>query len=89
RVARALDSLPDQVRPPEVSKSNSDESPIAWFVLNSETMDSLQLSDYAQRFIVDRLAVVDGVSNVRIGGERQYAMKIWLNRQAMAARGIT
>ena len=64
RVARALDSLPEQVRPPEVSKSNSDESPIAWFVLNSETMDSLQLSDYAQRFIVDRLAVVDGVSNV-------------------------
>lgn len=89
RVARALDSLPEQVRPPEVSKSNSDESPIAWFVLNSETMDSLQLSDYAQRFIVDRLAVVDGVSNVRIGGERKYAMKVWLNRQAMAARGIT
>ncbi|ATC83117.1 hypothetical protein PAGA_a2901 [Pseudoalteromonas agarivorans DSM 14585] len=76
RVARALDNLPEQVRPPEVSKSNSDESPIAWFVLNSETMNSLQLSDYAQRFIVDRLAVVDGVSNVRIGGERQYAMKI-------------
>ncbi len=89
RVARALDSLPEQVRPPEVSKSNSDESPIAWFVLNSTTMDSLQLSDYAQRFIVDRLAVVDGVSNVRVGGERKYAMKIWLNRKAMAARGIT
>ncbi|WP_213607620.1 efflux RND transporter permease subunit [Pseudoalteromonas sp.] len=89
RVARALDSLPEQVRPPEVSKSDSDDSPIAWFVLNSETMDSLQLSDYAQRFIVDRLAVVDGVSNVRIGGERKYAMKVWLNRQAMAARGIT
>ncbi|MEM0514104.1 efflux RND transporter permease subunit [Pseudoalteromonas sp. YIC-827] len=89
RVSRALDSLPDQVRPPEVSKSNSDESPIAWFVLNSGSMDSLQLSDYAQRYIVDRLAVVDGVSNVRVGGQRQYAMKIWLNRQAMAARGIT
>lgn len=89
RVSRALDSLPEQVRPPEVSKSDSDESPIAWFVLNSTSMDSLQLSDYAQRYIVDRLAVVDGVSNVRIGGERQYAMKIWLDRQAMAARGIT
>ncbi|WP_419146973.1 efflux RND transporter permease subunit [Pseudoalteromonas 'SMAR'] len=89
RVSRALDRLPEQVRPPEVSKSNSDESPIAWFVLNSETMDTLQLSDYAQRLIVDRLAVVDGVSNVRIGGERQYAMKIWLDRKAMAARGIT
>ncbi len=89
RVARALDNLPDQVRPPEVSKSNSDESPIAWFVLNSTSMDSLQLSDYAQRYIVDRLAVVDGVSNVRVGGERKYAMKIWLDREAMAARGVT
>ncbi|RJE77981.1 multidrug transporter AcrB [Pseudoalteromonas sp. MSK9-3] len=89
RVSRALDRLPEQVRPPEVSKSNSDESPIAWFVLNSDSMNTLQLSDYAQRFIVDRLAVVDGVSNVRIGGERQYAMKVWLNRQAMAARGVT
>ncbi|MCF6435538.1 efflux RND transporter permease subunit [Pseudoalteromonas sp. MMG022] len=89
RVSRALDSLPEQVRPPEVSKSNSDESPIAWFVLNSETMNTLELSDYAQRFIVDRIAVVDGVSNVRIGGERQYAMKIWLDRRAMAARGVT
>ena len=89
RVSRALDRLPEQVRAPEVSKSNSDESPIAWFVLNSDSMNTLQLSDYAQRFIVDRLAVVDGVSNVRIGGERQYAMKIWLNREAMAARGVT
>lgn len=89
RVARALSSLPEQVRSPEVSKSNSDDSPIAWFVLNSTTMDSLQLSDYAQRFIIDRLSVVDGVSDVRVGGERKYAMKIWLNRQAMAARGIT
>ncbi|MFC3033569.1 efflux RND transporter permease subunit [Pseudoalteromonas fenneropenaei] len=89
RVSRTLDRLPEQVRPPEVSKSDGDESPIAWFVLNSQTMDSLQLSDYAQRYIVDRLAVVDGVSNVRIGGERQYAMKIWLDRKAMAARGIT
>ncbi|TMO63215.1 efflux RND transporter permease subunit [Pseudoalteromonas aurantia] len=89
RVSRALDRLPEQVRLPEVSKSNSDESPIAWFVLNSDNMNTLQLSDYAQRFIVDKLAVVDGVSNVRIGGEREYAMKVWLNRQAMAARGVT
>ena len=89
RVSRAADNLPDQVRAPEVSKSDTDGSPIAWFLLNSTTMNSLQLSDYAQRYIVDRISVVDGVSNVIIGGERQYAMKIWLNRSAMAARGIT
>ena len=53
RVARALDNLPEQVRPPEVSKSNSDESPIAWFVPNREIMILLHLSVYAHRFIVD------------------------------------
>ncbi|KZN51439.1 efflux RND transporter permease subunit [Pseudoalteromonas luteoviolacea] len=89
RVSRALDRLPEQVRPPEVSKSSDDENAIAWFVLNSTSMDTLQLSDYAQRYVVDRLAVVDGVSRVQIGGERRYAMKIWLDRQAMAARGVT
>ena len=89
RVSRALNNLPDQVRPPEVTKSDSDDSPIAWFVLNSQTMNSLELSDYAQRYIVDRIAVVDGVANVRVGGERRYAMKVWLNRDEMAARGVT
>ena len=89
RISRALRSLPEQADPPQVFKANDDESVIVWFVLQSETMTTLELTDYANRYIVDRFAVVDGVARVRVGGGRTYAMKILLNRAAMAARNVT
>ncbi|PTB84665.1 multidrug transporter AcrB, partial [Pseudidiomarina aestuarii] len=89
RVSRVLDNLPEQVDPPEVSKANSDESTVVWYNLRSESMTVLELTDYADRYIVDRLSVVDGVARVNLGGERRYAMRIWLDRDAMAARNIT
>src|SRR5690606_17205157 len=57
--------------------------------MRSATMDTLELSDYADRYIVDRLSSLDGVAQVRIGGRQRYAMRIWLDSAAMAARGIT
>jgi len=89
RISRALRQLPEQADPPQVSKADGDESVIVWFVLQSEVMSTLELTDYAQRYIVDRFAVVDGVAQVMIGGGRTYAMKIFLDPVAMAARGIT
>ncbi|CUS48194.1 MAG: RND-type HAE1 family hydrophobe/amphiphile export system permease component [Idiomarinaceae bacterium HL-53] len=89
RVQRVLNNLPDQVDPPEVTKANSDEDTVVWYNLRSENMTTLQLTDYANRYIVDRLAVADGVARVNLGGERRYAMKLWLDRNAMAARNIT
>lgn len=89
RVSRVLNNLPEEVDPPEISKADSDTRPILWFNLTSPVMDVLQLTDYAERNIVDRLSVVDGVSGVTIGGQKRYAVRIDLDRQAMAARGIT
>ena len=89
RISRALNNLPDQAEPPEVFKANDDESTIVWFVLQSDAMSTLQLTDYAQRYIVDRFSVVDGVARVQVGGGRTYAMNVVLNRKAMAARGVT
>lgn len=89
RVQRVMRSLPEQVDPPEVTKANSDEDTVVWYNLRSENMTTLELTDYASRYIVDRLSVVDGVARVNIGGERRYAMKLWLDRNAMAARNIT
>lgn len=89
RVSRALDNLPEESDPPEVSKASSDESTVIWYNLRSESMSILELTDYAERYIVDRLAVVNGVARVRIGGDRRYAMRVWLDRDAMAAREIT
>ncbi len=89
RISRALNNLPEQADPPEVFKANDDENVIVWFVLQSTSLTTLELTDYAQRYIVDRFAVVDGVARVRVGGGRTYAMKVLLNRAAMAARNVT
>ena len=89
RISRALNNLPDQAFPPEVSKSNSDEDVVVWYNLRSTNLNTMELTDYADRFLVDRLSIADGVARVRLGGGRTYAMKVWLDRNAMAARGIT
>lgn len=89
RVSRISDRLPDQARQPQVVKASSDDDTIAWFLLSSETMSTLELNDYANRYIVDRFSVVDGVARLQIGGERKYAMRIWLDKDAMTARGVT
>ena len=89
RISRALNNLPDQVQPPEVSKANSDEQVVVWYNLRSTNLNVMELTDYAQRFLVDRLSVLDGVARIQLGGGRNYAMKVFLDRNAMAARGIT
>src|SRR5690606_36988947 len=62
---------------------------ILWLNMNSERLETLELSDYAERYVVDRLSSIDGVAQVRVGGRQRYAMRIWLDRQALAARGLT
>ena len=89
RVSRVLNNLPEEVDPPEVSKADSDTRPILYFNVTSPVMDILQLTDYAERNIVDRLSVVDGVAQVRVLGQKRYAIRVHLDRQAMAARGVT
>jgi multidrug efflux pump len=89
RISRALNNLPVEAEPPEVSKADVDANPILWMVLSSDRLASLELSDYAERYLVDRLGAIDGVSAIRIGGDRRPAMRIWLDRKALAARGLT
>ena len=89
RVARALARLPDQADTPVVAKVDGDSRPILWIALASDQLSPLDLTDIARRRIVDRLAIVEGVAQVIISGERRFAMRIWLDRQAMAARGLT
>ena len=88
-ISRVVDRMPDEADAPEIAKVESDSDPIIWLNMSSTAMDTLQLSDYAERYIVDRLASLEGVAQVRIGGQQRYAMRVWLDRDAMAARGIT
>ena len=89
RISRVLGRLPDQADPPEVAKADSDSQPIMIMFLRSTTMDRMELTDYARRYLVDRFATVPGVAQVNIFGEQRYAMRIWLDAGAMAARGLT
>ena len=81
--------MPDEADAPEVEKADSDSDVILWLNMSSTTMDTLQLSDYADRYVVDRLSSLDGVSQIRLGGRQRYAMRVWLDRDALAARGLT
>ena len=89
RVSRVVGRLPDQAQPPEVSKADSDSQPIMILFLRSTAMNRLELTDYADRYLIDRLATVPGVAQVQIYGEQRYAMRIWLDAAALAARGLT
>ena len=89
RVSRVVGRLPDQAQPPEVSKADTDSQPIMILFLRSTAMNRLELTDYADRYLIDRLATVPGVAQVQIYGEQRYAMRIWLDAAALAARGLT
>jgi len=88
-VSRVMNQLPDEADPPQIAKADTNTQQIMWVSLGSDRMSQLELSDYASRFIQDRIAMVQGVARVNIGGERRYAMRVWLDREAMAARGLT
>ncbi|WP_439635018.1 efflux RND transporter permease subunit [Oceanicaulis sp.] len=88
-VSRIRDRMPEDVQGLEVSKQDSDARPFLWYMLSSDRMTREELTDYADRNIVDRFTVLDGVANVRIGGQRRYAMRIWLDPYEMAARSVT
>ncbi len=89
RVSRVLGNLPEQADPPEVTKADADARPIMFFVLSDASMGPLELSDYADRFLVDRFATIEGVSRIFLGGDQRYAMRIWLDRDRLAARDLS
>ncbi|TVK95495.1 multidrug transporter AcrB [Shewanella algae] len=89
RIAGLLDNLPEEADPPEVQKANGGDEVIMWLNLVSDQMTTLQLTDYARRYLTDRFSVIDGVANMRVGGGKVYAMRVWIDRQALAARNLT
>ncbi|HEY6644718.1 efflux RND transporter permease subunit [Povalibacter sp.] len=89
RVSRVQRSLPDEADPPEITKVDANSDPVMMIDLSSEQRSVLELNDYADRYLLDRFSIVDGVAMARINGERRYAMRIWLDRQALAGRALT
>ena len=88
-VGRARGRLPDEIDDPVVVKSDSDADPVMRIAVSSSRHTPEQITDYVERYIVDRLSTLDGVASIDIRGQRRYAIRIWLDRRAMAARNLT
>ncbi|MDX1465308.1 MAG: efflux RND transporter permease subunit, partial [Halomonas sp.] len=89
RISGARGNLPEEADPPEVQKADSSSEVVIWFSLSGGGYDVAELTDYADRYLVDRFSVLPGVAQVRVGGGREYAMRVWLDADALAARGLT
>ena len=89
RVSGAMIDLPREIEAPMIQKVDADADPILWLNLESDSMSVMEITDYADRYLVDRFSALDGVARVRIGGGLEQSMRIWLDRKAVAARHIT
>ena len=89
RVARVRGRLPAAVDEPVISKVEADATPTIWLAYTSDTMGPLELSDLINRVVKPRLQTVPGVADVQVGGERRYAMRIWLDPDRLAGYQLT
>lgn len=89
RVSRVRGALPEDIREPIISKQDSDAQPIIWIALNSDRYSPLELTTLAEKQVKPRFQGVPGVSSITIGGEKRYAMRLWLDSEKMAARKVT
>ena len=89
RVARVRGRLPDEIEEPIVSKVEADAQPVLYLAFSSDRHSPMDVTDFADRFVKDRLQNLTGVADVRIFGERRYSMRIWLDRARLAAYRLT
>lgn len=90
KVSQASRSLPrDMDGLPRVSKADANSESIVVMRMRSSERNMMQLSDFAENVLLPRFETIDEVSNVRIWGQKRYAMRIWMQPDRMAAQGIT
>jgi multidrug efflux pump len=89
RVGRVRGRLPDEIEEPVIAKVEADAQAIIYIAFTSDRHSTMDITDYADRYVKDRLQNLPGVAEVRIFGERRYAMRIWLDRARLAAYQLT
>jgi multidrug efflux pump len=90
KVSQAARSLPQDIdAPPVVSKADADSQPIIIMTVQSSTRNLLELSDFAENTIAQRLQTIPGVSSVNIYGQKRYAMRMWINPVQLSSYGLT
>ncbi len=88
-IGRVRGELPEEADEPRVVKNDANSDPVMRLAVTSDRMSTAEISDYVDRFVVDRLATIDGVANVEVYGDRPFAVRIWIDRRALAARNLT
>jgi multidrug efflux pump len=89
KVSRVRQRLPQDIDEPVIAKIEADASPVVWLALSSDVHTPLQLSDLANRIAKPLLQTAPGAADVRIFGERRYAMRIWIDPDRLAAYRLT
>jgi multidrug efflux pump len=89
RVSRVRARLPQGIDEPVVAKVDADANPVIWLSFYSDTLPALEVSDVVSRIVKPRLQTLPGAADVRIFGERRFAMRIWLDADRLAAYKLT
>ncbi len=89
RVSRARDQLPDEVDEPIIAKEDADAQPVIWMTFTSDRFTRTELTDLVDRIAKQRIQTVPGVGTIFIGGERRYAMRLWLDPDKLASYQLT
>ena len=89
RVSRVRGRLPDAVDEPVIAKVEADATPTIWLAFTSDTLSPLEVTDLINRIVKPRLQTVPGVADIQVGGDRKYAMRIWLDPDKLAAYRVT
>jgi multidrug efflux pump len=89
KVSRVRQKLPQGIDEPVIAKVEADAFPVIWLSFTADTLNVLQLTDYANRIAKPMLQTAPGASDVRVYGERKYAMRIWLDPDRLAAYKLT
>ncbi|WP_374666423.1 efflux RND transporter permease subunit [Ramlibacter sp.] len=84
RTSRVRNRLPTAIDEPVIAKVEADAFPVIWMAFTSDTLNPLQINDVVNRIVKPRLQTVTGVADVRIFGERKYAMRVWLDPDKLA-----
>jgi multidrug efflux pump len=90
KVSQAVRSLPpDLDAPPVVSKADASSDAIISMTVQSHTRNQLQITEYANNVLVERLQTIPGVSGIQIWGEKRYAMRVWIDPSKMTGYSLT
>jgi multidrug efflux pump len=89
RTSRVRNKLPQAIDEPVIAKVEADAFPVIWIAFTSDTLNPLQINDLVNRVVKPRLQTVSGVADVRIFGERKYAMRVWLDPDKLAGYRLT